>query len=207
MKKLSFGNITIENLLEYFSISQNSEMLELDISDVQISKDNTIFLENLIKQNRNYIDDYLEEELKMLFIAPILNLVNFQCNGFRAWLERDFSFKFDEVEFYGKPDFMLAKGQFSPETPYFFLQEYKKSLPNGNPKWQLISAMIVAIEKNQNSEVFGSYIVGQYWHFVKLWKDGNKFEFSVSESYDSLKISDLQTIYKNLQAVKSLYCK
>ena len=206
MKKLSFGNISIEDLLQFFQISQSDKILEFS-KEENISREVEKVLKNLIEQNRNYIDDYLEEELKMLFIAPILNLVNFQCDNFRAWLERDFSYNFDEVEIFGKPNFMLAKGRFQPEKPIFFLQEYKKSLPNGNPKWQLISEMIIAIVKNGGGEVFGSYVVGQYWHFVKMWREGEEYIFSISESFNSLKFQELQTIYTNLQAIKSLYCK
>ena len=67
--------------------------------------------------------------------------------------------------------------------------------------------MIVAMEESNKHEIIGSYIFGQYWHFVMLKKDLNKYTLSVSQSYDSLKIDDLVLIYKNLQAIKRLYCK
>jgi hypothetical protein len=205
MTKLSFGKISVEDLVEYFEISQENEILQF--GEIDISSEVEKKLADLIKKNRNYIEDYLEEELKMLFIAPILNLVDFQCGEFRAWLERDFQFEFEKVLLYGKPDFMVARGDFKPEKPFFFLQEYKKSLPNVNPKWQLIAEMIVSLSKGGISEVFGSYVIGQYWHFVKLWKSGNEIKFSISESFDSLKISDLKSIYGNLRYIKGLHCK
>ncbi len=208
MKRLSFGNITPEELLEFFELSQSEHKLLLDIDGIEIPKDIKDKFVNLIADNEMELDRYLEEELKMLFIAPILNAISFQCNGVKVWLERELSFERDNLSIYGKTDFMLAKGWIKPEKPLFFIQEYKKSIPNGDPKWQLLAEMLVALEQSEDTdEILGSYIFGRYWYFIKLSKVDNRYIFSISESYDSLKIVDLEVIYKNLQAIKQLYCK
>ncbi|RLA70406.1 MAG: hypothetical protein DRG30_09275 [Epsilonproteobacteria bacterium] len=101
---------------------------------------------------------------------------------------------------------MLASGVIIPKKPFFFIQEYKTSIPNGNPKWQLLAELLVAINKNSEKSLLGTFIIGQYWHFVRLTKEeGEKYTFSSSDSYDSLRMDDLEIIYKNLQAVKNLY--
>jgi len=171
--------------------AKGKQKFTLEIEDISISLDLENRFLSLIKEHEFELDRYLEEELKMLFIAPIINSISFACN----------------ISLSGKTDFMLAVGQIEPEKPFFFIQEYKKSIPNGDPKWQVVSEMIVAIEASNGSEMIGSYIFGQYWHFVMLKKDFNKYTLSISQSYDSLKIDDLILIYKNLQAVKRLYCK
>jgi len=207
MENLSFGTIAPQELLKYFDIIQEKQKFTLEIEDISISLDLENRFLSLIKEHEFELDRYLEEELKMLFIAPIINSISFACNGVKPWLERALSFEFENISLSGKTDFMLAVGQIEPEKPFFFIQEYKKSIPNGDPKWQVVSEMIVAIEASNGSEMIGSYIFGQYWHFVMLKKDFNKYTLSISQSYDSLKIDDLILIYKNLQAVKRLYCK
>lgn len=207
MKRLSFGNITPEELLEFFDLSQDEHRLILDIDGIEISEDIRDKFINLIAENEMELDRYLEEELKMLFIAPILNSISFKCNGVKLWLERELCLERDNLSIYGKTDFMLAKGWMKPEKPLFFIQEYKKSIPNGDPKWQLLAEMLVALEQSDDKdEILGSYIFGRYWYFIKLSKIDNRYIFSTSESYDSLKIYDLEVIYKNLQAIKQLYC-
>jgi hypothetical protein len=206
VKSLSFGTITPEELLEVFNLSQDGEKLVLDIGNIDISEDIKDRLSGLILEHEMELDRYLEEELKMLFIAPILNSISFKCNGVKLWLERELSLQLDSVSISGKTNFMLAKGWLKPEAPLFFIQEYKKSIPNGDPKWQLIAEMLVSLNISNKKSILGSYIFGRYWYFIKLIKIEDRYIFSISESYDSLKIDDLVVIYKNLIAVKKLYC-
>ncbi len=203
--RLTFGNITPEEIFQFFTISHLSDNHILDISNIEISKDDKDMLKGLIFEHKSYMMDYSEEEIKMLFISPILNRISLRGNNIREWFEREISFEFDDIILSGKTDFMLASGVIIPKKPFFFIQEYKKSIPNGNPKWQLLAELLVAINKNSEKSLLGTFIVGQYWHFVRLTKEGEKYIFSSSDSYDSLKMDDLEIIYKNLQAVKNLY--
>jgi hypothetical protein len=82
MRKISFSkkNISFEYLQQIvdieekidFSLFNNWFNFEYDISN-----DTKTFLNQLIKKNRLFFDDYLEEELKAKFLIPILNQVNF----------------------------------------------------------------------------------------------------------------------------------
>ncbi|MDQ7083567.1 MAG: hypothetical protein Q9M36_00930 [Sulfurovum sp.] len=205
--RLTFGNISPLELFTYFLIEEKEDNYILDISNIDISKESENLLNTLISENKKDFIDYSEEEIKMLFISPILYDISLKGNNVREWYERELSFEFDDVIISGKTDFMLASGSIFPKEPYFFIQEYKKSIPNGHPKWQLLSELLVTINKNGFKPILGSYNIGQYWHFVKLIRENDKYILSSSESYDSLKIDDLKIIYKNLQAVKRLYIK
>ena len=205
--KLTFGNISPEELFNYFSIEDEEDNNILDISNISISKNSENLLNNLISENKKDFMDYSEEEIKMMFISPILHDISLRGKNIREWYERELSFEFDNIIISGKTDFMLASGTVFPKEPYFFIQEYKRFIPNGHPKWQLLAELIVTINKNGNKPILGSYNVGQYWHFVKLIKEDDKYILYSSDSYDSLKINDLIIIYKNLLAVKKLYCE
>ena len=50
----------------------------------------------------------------------------------------------------------------------------------------------------------GAYIVGAIWNFVILEKVGvDKYQYYVSQNFDSTKIEDLKAIYKNLVFIKN----
>ena len=206
MEKILFRDVSYDDLKKYFDISQVYPFVFKSDVDL-VSDDEREFLSSLITKHQNYIDDYSEEELKMLFVAPILNRVSFRCADVREWFERDLSLEFDDVILSGKTDFMLARGFSKPQEPFFFIQEYKRSFPNSNPKWQLLSEMIVAIHLQDSDEIVGTYIVGQHWSFMKLFKDGDKLTFSISQSLDSLDIEEMMAIYQNLKAIKKIYCE
>ncbi len=50
----------------------------------------------------------------------------------------------------------------------------------------------------------GAYIIGAIWNFVILEKLAeDKYQYFVSQNFDSTKIDDLKGIYKNLMFVKN----
>ncbi len=172
-----------------------------------LSDKELVFLENLIQKHKFLLPSYSEEKLKVKFIGVILNEVDFANDKIQDWYDSSLSGILNGVIIKGLTDFMIAKGDVEPENSYFFIQEFKPSVPDHNPSHQLLAEMLVAIEKNQNNILRGGYIIGQFWNFVILEKIGeNKFEYFVSEAFDSLKINDLKQIYINLQVVKLKYC-
>jgi len=168
-----------------------------------------LFLENMVRKHRLRLPSYQEDTLKVKFIGAILNQVDFSTDHIHDWYHASLSGFINGVEFNGFADFMVAKGESEQaESPYFFIQEFKPSIPDRNPEYQLLAEMLVAIEKNQSTIFRGGYIIGQFWKFVILEKIGeNQFEYFVSESFDALKIKDLKDIYIILQAVKHKYCQ
>jgi len=51
----------------------------------------------------------------------------------------------------------------TPETPYFFMQEFKKSKGDKqDPEGQMLAARIAAQHLNQNGKtLYGSYVIGR----------------------------------------------
>lgn len=160
-----------------------------------------------------------EQELLVQFIAPLLNLVQFNAvaKGFTCFSERWVKTKIKEVTFQGKADWMVASGQHEPIQPFFFLHEYKKSLEgSGDPTGQLLTTMYIAQLLNQQpvqsilftpqpktSEVlpiYGCCVIGQWWNFLVL-KDRDYF---LSPAYDAGKEQDLYAIFKLLKAQKQI---
>lgn len=165
------------------------------------------FLEKLLKKHKRRLIFYLEDTLKVKFIGAIMNQVDFSNETIQDWYHASLSGTVNKVYFNGFADFVVAKGDDQPVKPYFFIQEFKPSTPDRNPEVQLLAEMVVALEKNEEKLLRGAYLIGQNWKFVILEKIGeNKFEYFVSQQFDSLDLPDLKQIYINLQAVKLKYC-
>ena len=175
---------------------------------VDITENDTLFFDTLINKNRLLLPSYSEEKLKMKFISSILNKVDFATDTVQDFYDGTLSGMVNGVELKGFADFMVASGTQEPNKPYFFIQEFKPSIPDRNPEVQLLAEMLVTIEKNQTNIMRGGYIIGRNWSFMILEKIAeNQFEYAVSKQFDSLDLEDLKKIYIILQAVKHKYCK
>ena len=104
----------------------------------------------------------------------------------------------------GEVDFIVSKGLKKANKPYFFIQEFKRNEENAFPRTQLLAELISAVELNKWSTIKGAYIKGTIWNFVILEKLGkDKYQYFVSQNFDSTKIEDLKDIYRNLLFVKN----
>jgi hypothetical protein len=145
----------------------------------------------------------------MCFITPILDRINFFLinkkhinQTIRPFLEQVLTYENKNFIFNGRFDFAIARGDIYPESPYFFIQEFKQS-EDTNPRPQLLAEMISAVEINNTNRIRGAFIIGQYWTFVTLHKiKEDTYEYYFSESYNSMKIEELKDIYRLLLFVK-----
>ncbi|OQX97436.1 MAG: hypothetical protein B6I24_08820 [Bacteroidetes bacterium 4572_128] len=211
-KIITFRNASIESLMKIVNIKKlinYSKFNEWFSFNYKISKEEENFIKKHIELNELYLPFYNEQKLSIRFIGPILNKINFNFDNILDWYGSEISCKLNGFLLKGKPDFIVAGGISFPEKPYFFMQEYKKSItPKENPEYSLLAEMLCAIVLNKTNKIIASFVIGQYWKFVILEKlENGNYEYFVSYSFDSLKIKDLEQIYKNLQAVKFLYCK
>jgi hypothetical protein len=211
IKSYNFSTIKYSTLEEIVDISIGNNLAKFDEwfeIPYQIKYEEVLFLGNLIEKHRTRMSFYMEEDLKAKFIIPILNLVDFMVAPISDWYDGTLSGMVNGVEIKGFADFMVATGIDQAKKPYFFIQEFKPSVPDRNPEVQLLAELLIAIEKNRTNIMRGGFIIGQYWKFVIVEKTGeNQFEYVVSKSFDSLDLSDLKQIYVILQAVKHKYCQ
>ena len=162
----------------------------------------------MINRHELFLPAYNEEQLKIKFIAPVLNRVDFFFDDIKDWYEYSLSATVNNTLLKGQPDFMLAKGERTPTMPYFFIQEFKPTRSLGDPKDQLLAELLAAMQINKKSAIHGAFIIGQYWKYLLLEKlETGNYEYFVSKSFDCLNFKDLKQIYINLQAVKILFCK
>jgi hypothetical protein len=153
--------------------------------------------------------DYLnEEELKIQFVgsAFLVARVNV-AHKIRVFYERSMSAIVNNYELSVISDCLIAspKRFNAPQKPYFFLQEFKKGKGEKvDPEAQMIVAMLIAQEKNQdNYPIYGGYLVGRNWIFTTLL--GNNY--CVSRQFDATKRVDICQIIFNLRQLKGIILK
>ena len=211
MKALSFSRITFADLTRLVDICQVTDDAVFDEwfgYAYPLNTSEEELLRSLIAEHRPFMLSYSEDELKMKFLAPLLNAVHFHERNVRDWYQRPLKAIIHQVTLSGYVDFMVAKGVKAPETPYFFIQEFKKSKFDVDPEDQLLAEMLVAMSLNQKTLMHGAYIIGPEWRFVILQQAAaQKYEYYVSLLFDASNNDDLRRIYSNLQAVKAFFCQ
>lgn len=206
IKKYVYSKIRDKELDEIVTIDKKiSHSIFDDWFNYTENHPNEEFLHQLLLENMDFIRDYNEEDLKINFIAPILNKVNFKDikKEIRTFYGESLTYETDRFILNGNCDFYVSKGLFKPRKPYFFIQEFKRNEDYSNPRPQLLAELIAAMELNKFQFMRGAFIVGSIWNFVILEKLGEyKYRYFVSINFDSTKIDDLKRIYQNLLFVK-----
>ncbi len=142
-----------------------------------------------------------EAELENKFISPLIVLADIDDGKIGYFLERPLSAQIGDYQLSGIVDGMIATGFREPNRPFFCMHEYKRSIENqGMPDAQVLAAMLVAREINQNhSPIYGLYVLGLTWHFMVLEGDC----YTISQTY-SADTEDVFTLFKMLKNLKQL---
>jgi hypothetical protein len=165
--------------------------------------ENTLFQKIRLRAKRGILG-WQEEDLKMKFIAYVLELANLVENEhFQSYFEKTVSVTIEGHFLKTKTDFMVAKGILDkPQQPYFHFQEYKPhKRPVGDSMAQLLEALLIAQEINQHKfPMYGCEVVGQLWSFVILEEN----TYCLSKIYDCTEEDDLLKIIAILREFKRL---
>jgi len=132
----SFSKIRFDDLESIVDIRQNFNDIDIFTNwfsyNYDISNSDIEFLENLIKKHIKVMNIYFEEDLKVKFISPILNRVDFSMidKNIRDFYDEKLIYKSEKFILSGETDFVVSKGIRKAREPYFFIQEFKKGFEN-----------------------------------------------------------------------------
>ena len=206
MERLSFSNISYHQLTSLVAIREevdDSQFNEWLIHDPVTDEDTNGFLLSLSSRHRKNIDGYSEEEVKAKLIIPILNRIDFTVGPYTDWYERPLAATIGGVEIAGVVDYLVARGEKEPITPYFFIQEFKPQYPNRSPEVQLVTEMLVAMTLSmESSELRGAYVHGSVWKFVLLRRVDGGYVYFVSPILDLFRMPDAKSIYVALTKIR-----
>ena len=201
MKSVNFKDWSLTALEDAFGLSQ---VWELDLleqwenNQIQVDEIEKSLLLKLQKTLHRGGRCWNEVELENKFISPLIMLADIDDEKIGYFLERPLSITLNDYQLSGIVDGMIATGFRDPKMPYFCLHEYKRSVENqGMPDAQVLAAMLVAREKNQNHKpIYGLFVVGIVWNFIVL--KGN--EYCISQTY----IADNDDVFKIFKMIKAL---
>ena len=169
----------------------------------------TPFEAQLVEEVRQQLElkwnEWNEEELKMNFISLVFFVAKVNENDrINTYFERKLSGQVNDISISLVVDCMLAAPTNSglPKSPYFFLQEFKRSLGDSHdPEGQMLAAMILTQSLNNDQKpLYGCWIQGAIWRFTTLIKN----EYCVSKTFDATDADDLLKIVFILRALKML---
>lgn len=197
-------------ILENFGLKTNTKSVLLQAwitCKYELSEANRALLGELSELFLLEGDAWNEEELKINFIALLINLVKPNVAGkMKSFFERNINVETEKYEISVDVDMIFAKpmGKNTPTVPYFFLQELKKGKKSTNdPEAQMLAAMLTAQIKHQdlypaNKAVYGGYVVGRHWYFAVL--EGK--QYNLSRAFDITNMLDIEQVTFNLMKIK-----
>ena len=151
-----------------------------------------------------YLSTWGEEDLKMKFISPILELGKLmEDEKFASFFDKKLAATVQGYALSVKADFVVAKGLMDfMQKPYFHFQEYKPSKnPTGDSMAQILEAFLIAQVINDDGKpLYGCEVIGGIWTFITMEKDS----YCVSEIFDSRRKDDLLQIIAILRKFRHI---
>jgi hypothetical protein len=195
-------------VIERFNIEKQAECVVLD-NWLDVSGTLTVGQQEILSEAQVDMKlvgrDWNEEELKMNFVALVFFVAKLNVPKLvRVFYERRLNGEVDGIPISVKVDGMLATPTNAnrPKRPYFFLQEFKRSLGDDHdPEGQMLAAMILAQELNKDGKpLYGCWLQGKNWNFTTLINR----DYCVSKQFDATDMVDLQQIVFILRKLKDL---
>jgi hypothetical protein len=205
IKKLRYD---IDQVLHHFGLERNKNCpLITDWLSVVVPTD--FVLPELLELKRQKLDRegdvWNEEELKMHFLSIVFSYADIEVpKKIKLFYERSLTAMVQGTALNVICDALLASplGINTPQTPYFFLQEFKKGKKSADDaEGQMLVAMLIAQEKNaDNKPIYGCYLLGKDWYFTTL----HERNYCFSRSYDASDPKQLAFILFALQNLKNI---
>jgi hypothetical protein len=204
MKKKDFKDWKFEEINDEFGYKRhykNVESLETWLKAenpiTEVERAELLFLSEQLLISA---DIWNEDELKFMFLGPLLSLVRFNTENYKVFTQRRLSAIIGDWEVSGIADFFVSTGIQTPKHPYFFIHEYKQEKRRDNdPLGQLLAEMIVTQQLNgKDSPLYGCYVIGRFHFFVVM--EGKNYIVSdgiVASSEDIFKIFKMFRFVKN----------
>lgn len=146
-----------------------------------------------------------EEDLKMKFIALLIDLVGYGDGeeGYNTYYDKDMAATVAGHRIAVRSDFTIATGVGEiMEQPFFCFHEYKRfKKGSDDPIAQVLCAMLIAEELNERKQpVYGCFVMGSSWYFMA--KQGSKY--AVSKSFDAQDDAEMMQIIQVLRSFKQI---
>jgi hypothetical protein len=187
----------ISRVYDGFPLLDNWMTVENDLTPTDIS-----MLEYRRRQLERNVNGWNEETLKMKFIAFIIDMAQYDTDKFQGFFEAEMTGILQGNSLKVITDFMVAQYIADLiERPFFYFHEYKPKKKSKDPIAQVLLAMLLAQNKNQDDKpIYGCVVIGELWHFIVL-KDE---KFAMDKGLTATDEHDLQRILLILRKFKHI---
>jgi hypothetical protein len=176
----------------------------LNVQDPVLNQAEQYIFEHTYAKGTQKMTTWSEEDLKMKFISPVLELGSVMDDtNFASFFDKKLEAKVEGYNLSVKADFVIAKGLLDYMIrPFFHFQEYKPDKnPTGDPMAQLLEAFLIGQTKNDDKKpLYGCEVVGQSWRFIVM---ENK-TYTVSKTFNSMEREDLLKIIAILRKFREI---
>jgi hypothetical protein len=176
----------------------------LDVQEPILNQGEEYIFEHTYTKGTQKMTTWSEEDLKMKFISPVLELAGVMDDtNFASFFDKKLEAKVDGYNLSVKADFVIAKGLLDYMIrPFFHFQEYKpEKNPTGDPMAQLLEAFLIGQAQNDdNKPLYGCEVVGQGWRFI-IMENRN---YCVSKTFNSTEREDLLKIISILRKFREI---
>jgi hypothetical protein len=199
-------NWTVGALTKEFGITRIYENFDLLndwlVVEHKLTQNEKDILEKRREKLIRKIHYWNEETLRMNFIAFILDMAEYDFEQWEGVFETETSAKVEGHPLKVITDFTVAKvTEDLIERPYFYFHEYKAKKKSKDPIAQVLLAMLIAQEQNQDGKpIYGCHVIGEQWYFMVM--QGR--EYAIANGLDSTEKTDLQTILLVLRKFKHI---
>jgi hypothetical protein len=171
---------------------------DLTVTDIEM-------LDYRREQLTRNVNGWNEETLKMKFIAFILDMARYDIGKLQGVFETEMSAVVQGYSLKVITDFTVAKViEDYIDKPYFYFHEYKQKKNAKDPAAQVLLAMLIAQEHNQDGKpIYGCHVIGELWHFMVM--QGN--EYAMHKGLNATEPDDLQQILLILRKIKHILLK
>ncbi len=203
LSKKSFSEWTHIEVEKAFGLTQhysNDTLNEWLAANQAITSFETQLLERLREKAKIYMSVWNETDYMANFISNVFSLVDFNQIKYSSFYEQSVTIQLDDYSAKGRIDLMIAAGRGKPETPYFFMQEFKQEIGSGDPIAQVLLAMLFAQKQNKETTIpiYGGYVIGRSWFFMLLIGKS----YVISDAFIATKQEDLFQIVRILKELR-----
>jgi hypothetical protein len=208
-----FSNWTTQAAHDAFglkAVKSLPSMTAWDAIQVEINEYDKQRLVDLLKYAAPRAAFWSEGDIKMKLLGPALVIANIDNESFSTFSEVTVraqlpTIKDGDINVSGRPDLMIATGEFQAKLPYFCMQEYKPKKHGSDPRGQTLVALMAARQLNQKmgkpqNILYGAFSAGRDWTFLTLENQA----YTLSRGYFLDEQNDLEEVIRRLRALKEI---
>ncbi|MEN9609595.1 MAG: hypothetical protein RLZZ628_409, partial [Bacteroidota bacterium] len=180
---------------------------------IELNRHDTERIEEIIAYSKRRVAFWSEGDIKLKLLGPMLLVANVDNPTFSTFSEMTVKCQVKTIQnklinVLGRPDLIVAKGEFEPTLPYFCMQEYKPKQKTNDPRGQTLIALVAAHQLNLEAGyrfpvLYGAFNIGRDWTFLTL--EGNRYALSRGYFLDNQ--TDFEHIVRRFRALKAIIYK